>query len=60
MNEKALTPEQVAERLTVSTETIRRLIDAGKLRAFKVGRQWRMFPDDVEAYLNRTVLRDAA
>lgn len=46
-----LTVDEVAERLRVSGRTVRNLIDRQSLRAFKVGREWRITPEDVTAYL---------
>lgn len=46
----------VAERLGVSPYTARRLIGAGRLRAYRVGRQLRVEPADVEAFLASHVL----
>lgn len=51
MAEEALTPEQAAEALQVATETIRRLIRAGKLPAVKIGRQWRIARSAIDAVL---------
>lgn len=46
MNMQALTTQQVASRLSCSTEHVRRLIDAKELRAFDIGRhgrkEWRV------------------
>lgn len=42
MSEKQyLTVEEVAERFDVTVTTIYRLVQQGKLPAFKVGNQWR-------------------
>ena len=47
-----LTLEDLAERLQVSVSTIRRMIAAGQIRAFKLGaRVWRVRRVDYEAYL---------
>jgi excisionase family DNA binding protein len=44
-----LTPSDVAERLKVSTKTVRRLTAAGELRATYLGRLPRYTERDVEA-----------
>ena len=48
---RLLTIYEAAEFMTVSTKTIRRWIEAGELRAHKLGRQWRIAPDDMEHFL---------
>ena len=46
----AFTPETLAERWEVSAATVRNLVRDGTLRAFRVGKQIRIRPDDVTAY----------
>jgi excisionase family DNA binding protein len=46
-----LTTEEVLSYLQINLRTIYRLIRAGKLPAFRVGRQWRFRRDDIEAWL---------
>jgi len=46
-----MTPEQVAEHLQVSTDTVYRLIRDHKLVASKVGRTYRILRDDVDTFL---------
>jgi excisionase family DNA binding protein len=46
-----LSVASVAERLDVSSKTVRRVIAAGKLRAHKVGRQVRVSEEDLALYL---------
>lgn len=41
----------VAERLSVSVTTVRRLIDKGKLQTVRIGRSVRIRPEDLEAYI---------
>jgi excisionase family DNA binding protein len=48
---KALSLQAVLERLSVSRKTALLLIARGKLQAFKVGRQWRFDPADVDAFI---------
>ena len=47
-----VTLQQVAEFFQVDPQTIRRAIKAGKLKAFKLGKDWRIYREDVEAYVN--------
>jgi excisionase family DNA binding protein len=51
MTTKLLTLDQVADALAVSTRTVRRLIDNKDLRCVTVGRQKRVVPKDLEAFL---------
>lgn len=46
-----LTTQQLAEFLQVSDQTITRAIKAGKLKAFKVGRDWRIEKEEVIKWL---------
>ena len=41
----------VAERCQVSEKTVRRWIDAGDLVAYRLGRQWRVDPEDLQKFL---------
>lgn len=45
-----LTIREVAQYLNVSISTVRRLIDAKNLKAYKVGSQYRIRREDVEAF----------
>lgn len=49
-----LSLSQAAEFLDVSKSTMYRLLDQGKLRSLKAGRQWRFRREDLYAYLNRS------
>ena len=51
MNEKLLTPAQVAERLQITERTVYEWIRGGKLLALKLGRLWRIRQDELEAFL---------
>jgi excisionase family DNA binding protein len=54
MNEVlAYTPEEIALRLRVSEETVRREIRAKHLGALQVGKQYRVAPSDLIAYLGK-------
>ena len=46
-----VTPKQLAEFLQVSDQTIKRAIKAGKLKAFKVGKDWRIEKEAVKQWL---------
>ena len=51
MNEKLLTPSNVASRLQVNERTVTLWLRKGQLRGFKVGKEWRISPDDLQAFL---------
>ena len=46
-----MTVAEVAQLMRVSTMTVYRLIKAGELSAIRVGRSYRLRPDDVDRYL---------
>lgn len=54
MQEKILTPEQVAEIIQVHPFTILKYIKQGKLVASKIGRVYRIRQSDLEEFLDRT------
>ncbi len=49
--EKLLTPADVADRLQVNKRTVTQWLRKGHLRGFKVGKEWRISPDDLQAFL---------
>ena len=51
MDEKLLTPEQVAERLQVTERTVYGWLRRGTLPALKLGRLWRIRSEDLEGFL---------
>jgi excisionase family DNA binding protein len=51
-SEGFLTTEEVLAYLQVNLRTVYRLIDAGKLPAVRVGRQWRFRRRDIDAWLD--------
>ena len=53
--DQLLTLQQVADRLQVSMSTVRRLIDAGKLKTVRIGRNLRVRPDDLKTYIETNV-----
>jgi excisionase family DNA binding protein len=46
-----LTVQQCAERLNCHHSLVRRLITSGKLTASRLGKEWRIEPDDLEAFI---------
>lgn len=51
MPEVVLDKREAAEALGVSHRTITRLIEAGKIRSFKVGQQVRIREKDLDAFV---------
>ncbi len=49
--EKLLTPTDVADRLQVNERTVTQWLRKGHLRGFKIGKEWRISPDDLQAFL---------
>ncbi|MEP7116110.1 MAG: helix-turn-helix domain-containing protein [Acidobacteriota bacterium] len=52
-HEAFLTTDEVLAYLQVNLRTVYRLIDAGKLPAVRVGRQWRFRRKDIDTWLDR-------
>lgn len=52
INTPMLTIHDVAEKLNVDERTIRELIRKNELRAIKVGKEWRVTEDDLDAYVD--------
>ncbi len=48
-----LTVDEVAAELRVSAQTVRKLIEEGQLRAFKVRGQWRIRRADLDRYIEK-------
>jgi excisionase family DNA binding protein len=46
--------EQVADILSISIKTARRLIERGELRSHRIGKAIRVSREDLRAYLNAT------
>jgi len=51
-SERVFSPSEVAQTLRVSQATISRAIHSGKLKAFRVGSQWRILGSDVAVFVN--------
>ena len=45
------TLEEIAEALRIHPETARKLLNSGELPGRKIGREWRISPQAVEAWL---------
>lgn len=53
MPKELLNIKQVQEILGVSERTVFRLIKDKKLEGFKVGREWRFEPSDIDNFISR-------
>jgi excisionase family DNA binding protein len=53
MSESLLTTKQVAEYLKIDKFTVYRLVEQGKLPAYKVGSQWRFDREFLETWLRQ-------
>lgn len=54
MTDQVLTVEEVAARLRVSHMTVIRRLEAGKIRARREGRLWRILESDLQDYIAST------
>ncbi len=52
MDSNILTVEQVAAELDLHPKTVRRFIQEGKLKAGKIGKQWRITREDLQELMN--------
>jgi len=59
IKDKLLTIKEVAKILRVSERSVNRYIEAGKLKASKIG-QWRIKQDDLSIFLDETSNKDKA
>ena len=53
-NVDVLNLEETADFLRVRNETVYYMIRGGRIKAHKVGREWRFFRSDIAAYVNQT------
>lgn len=54
-NQEWLTPEEVAARIKVSEETVRRWLRSGQLvGSLLSGRHWRVFVAELDAFMQRS------
>jgi excisionase family DNA binding protein len=59
-DEQLLSPEQVAERLQVSAYTAVKWMRQGLIKARKLGKFWRVKPEDLEAFIEGGTQADRA
>ena len=54
MNENLLSAKEISKQYKVSYITVFRWIKSGKLKAFKVGKQYRVKQEDLEAFIEES------
>ncbi len=52
-DEKLLTPTQVADRLQIHERTVTRWLRDGYMRGFKLGKEWRIAPADLNKFMEK-------
>ncbi len=60
IEDKLLTPPQVAQRLQVNERTVTQWLRRGHLRGFKIGKEWRVSSRDLESFLEQSANVPAA
>ncbi len=50
-----LTPEEVMEQLNIGKNAIYKLLSSGNLKAFRLGRNWKIPRKEVDAYIDRMI-----
>jgi excisionase family DNA binding protein len=58
IKQNLLTPEQVAEILQIHILTVYHYIRQGKLRAIRLGRSYRVAPEDLELLIETNRVKD--
>ncbi|KUO52892.1 MAG: DNA-binding protein [Desulfitibacter sp. BRH_c19] len=53
MEKDIMTITQVAKYLQISEVTTYKLVNEGKMKAFKIGRHWRVKRDDLDEYIEK-------
>ena len=54
---KIISTAEAAKRLNVTADRVRKMIEAKRLKAIKLGREWMIDPKDLEAVKDRKVGR---
>lgn len=49
---------ETAELLRVSNQTVYNMIKSGRIKAYKIGREWKFLKSDIMAYMNSTISKD--
>lgn len=53
INDEIMTVTEVAEYLKISEVTTYKLVQDGKMPAFKIGRHWRVKKDDLSEFIEK-------
>jgi len=54
IEDKLLTPPQVAKHLQVNERTVTQWLRRGHLRGFKIGKEWRVSARDLDEFLEQS------
>ncbi len=54
IEDKLLTPLQVAQRLQMNERTVTQWLRQGHLRGFKIGKEWRVSVRDLDNFLEQS------
>lgn len=52
MEERFLTPEDIAKRLHLKPYTIKKYLRSGEIRGIKIGNRWRIKESDFQEYID--------
>ena len=58
MNKEFYTAQDLADKLGVNIMTIYRYIKAGRLQAYKIGKEFRIEQKEFETFLNKTKTKE--
>lgn len=50
-----LTSEEVMEQLNIGKNAVYKLLSSGNLKAFRLGRNWKIPRKEVDAYIDRMI-----
>jgi excisionase family DNA binding protein len=53
LNQEIMTIAQVAEYLQISEMTTYKIVNEGKIKAFKIGRHWRVKKEDLTEFIEK-------
>ena len=51
-------PEEVMEYLDIGRNSLYTLLNSGELKAFRVGRKWKIPKKELDAYIDRSVSKN--
>jgi excisionase family DNA binding protein len=60
MSQELYSAEQVAERLSLHVKTVRAYVRDGRLKATRIGKQYRIAREDLETFTGQSVAPDTA